>query len=161
MAQQNDISVLLENDNDSSAGSLFSGDETPDALPTSSPVRLPPMDNTNNVNTSFTFCYTTVTQCLLIYSMFQGVCQGRECSKRGRGLDSESATKQMKRPKNALITLGDEDSSSAGSLFSAASDEEDELAIETKPLSLLANFLVSDSINIHLPMFLTSIMSYV
>jgi hypothetical protein len=66
----------------------------------------------------------------------------------------------MKRSKNALIILSDEDSSSAGSLFSAADGEEDELAIETKPLSLLANFLVSDTINIHPSMFL-SIMSYV
>ena len=65
----------------------------------------------------------------------------------------------MKRPKNALMILSDEDSSSAGSLFSAASDEEDELAIETKPLSLLANFLVSATINIHPSMFLTNIMS--
>ena len=57
MAQRNDISVLLEDDNYSSkgslfssAGSLFSGDdsdEAPDALPTSSLVLLPPMDNTN------------------------------------------------------------------------------------------------------------------
>ena len=62
MAQRNDISVLLENDNNSSAGSLFSsagslfsGDdsddsEAPDALPTSSLVLLPPMDNTNIAN---------------------------------------------------------------------------------------------------------------
>jgi len=76
--------------------------------------------------------------------MFQGVYQGRECSERGRDSDSESATKQMKRPKNALIILSDEDSSSAGSLFSAADGEEDEPAIEMKPLSLLANFFVSD-----------------
>ena len=63
MAQQSNIrvSVLLENDNDSSAGSLFSGDETPDALLTGSSVRLPLMDNTNNVNTGLTFCYAAST----------------------------------------------------------------------------------------------------
>jgi hypothetical protein len=59
--QQNNISVLLENDNDSSAGSLLSGDETPDALPTSSLAYLPLMDNSNNMNTSLTSCYTTST----------------------------------------------------------------------------------------------------
>ena len=95
--------------------------------------------------------------------MFHGVCRGAECSKRGQGSDSESATKQMKWAKNALIILSDEDSSSAGSLFSAADaadGEEDELAIEMKPLPLLANSLVSDTINIH-PSMLLSIMSYV
>lgn len=53
MAQRNDISILLEDNNYSSAGSLFSGDdsdEVPDALPTSSLVLLPPMDNTNIAN---------------------------------------------------------------------------------------------------------------
>ncbi|KIL56589.1 hypothetical protein M378DRAFT_16983 [Amanita muscaria Koide BX008] len=73
--------------------------------------------------------------------MFQGVCQGRERSKRGRDSDSESATRQKKWPRNALIILSDEVPSSAGSLFSAADDEKEELAIEPKPLSLLANFL--------------------
>lgn len=94
--------------------------------------------------------------------MFQGIWGGQECSKRGRGSDSASATKQLKRPKNSLIVLSDEDSSSAGSLFSAADGEEDELAVETKPLSLpsLVDFPVSHAINID-PSMTLSIMSYV